>query len=65
MVGESVGGLVGSSSGGRGAWLKLKSSDQVAQDRLVLADVGPGIRAAVGRGLSREPPRKSSSMNFR
>ena len=44
-------GCTGRVKGGRGVWLKSKSSVEVAEDRVVLAHVGPGVGAAVGGGI--------------
>ena len=57
-------GCTGSGCGGRGGWVKSKSLGQVAQPRVVLADVRPRVGRPSVRGSSRWPPRKSSSMNF-
>jgi len=63
--GESVGGLVGSSSGGRGGWLKLKSCAMFPRIGRVSRTSGRRSGRPSVWGLSRAPPRKSSSMNFR
>jgi len=61
MIGESVGGLVARSTGVRGCWLKLKSCSRLPSTGSSSWTSG---RPSVF-GLSRTPPRKSSSMNLR
>ena len=65
MEGESVGGLVGSSTGGRGAWLKLKSLTRLPRIGAFSRTPGRESGRPSVAGLSLAPPRKSSSMNFR
>ncbi len=55
MRGESVGGLVGRNTGGRGALAEVEVPGQVAEDPLVLAHVGPRVGAAVGLGVQPGP----------
>src|SRR5262249_56596141 len=63
--GESVGGLVGSSTGGRGGWLKSKSATRLP--RIDRASRTSGRRAGrwSGRGASPGPEREAASMEFR
>src|SRR6266702_4754995 len=63
--GESVGGLVGSNSGARGGWLKLKSSIRFPSAGAFSRTVGRGSGRPSVLGSSRALPRKSSSMSFR
>ena len=45
---RSVAGQTGRTIGGRGGWVKSKSAVEVAEDRAVLADVGPRVGPTVG-----------------
>ncbi len=65
MLGESVGGLVGSRTGARGDWLKSKSLVMLPRIFSFSRTSGRGSGRPSVLGLRREPPRKSSSMNFR
>ena len=50
--GPRIGGRVGGQQQRReGGLAEIEVLGQVAQDRLVLADVGPGIWAPIGRGI--------------
>jgi hypothetical protein len=44
---------------------EVEVAREVAEDRLVLTDVGTGSGRPVGLRVDARPPRKSSSMNFR
>ena len=44
-------GWTGRIVGGRGVWLEVEVGGDVAEDRVVLADVGAGVGAAVGGGI--------------
>ena len=63
--GESVGGLVAASTGGRGAWLKSKSLVMLPRIFSFSRTSGRGSGRSSVLGFSRDPPRKSSSMNLR
>ena len=65
MDGESVGGLVGSRTGVRGAWLKSKSWTMLPRIFSSSRTSGRGSGRPSVLGLSLDPPKKSSSMNLR
>ena len=65
MDGESVGGLVGSNTGDRGACLKSKSLTTLPRTFSSSRTSGLGSGRPSVLGLRREPPKKSSSMNLR
>src|SRR5215510_12107628 len=52
-------------SGARGGWLKLKSWSRLPRMEAFSRTLGRGSGRPSVAGLSRAPPRKSSSMNFR
>src|SRR6185437_2840833 len=64
-LGESVGGFVGNGTGARGAWLKSKSLAMLPRIDASSRTSGRGSGRLSVFGFRREPPRKSSSRNFR